>query len=138
MMTKNDPNEEVSSFEIFEKSKIYSQGAIMGFSVVFTTIFGGVLLMQNLKEAGKKKEAYTVLIASIVYTLVVILLTNIIAQPNSSMSFALNIGGGALLSKYFFAKHFPDKDKYESKPIWKPLVISIIITIPFVLALIYA
>jgi len=41
--------------------RIYSMKAIIAFSLIFSSIFGAVLLMQNLKDIGKKKEAKIVL-----------------------------------------------------------------------------
>jgi hypothetical protein len=117
--------------------KIYSKQAIRVFSILFTTIFGGVLLMQNLKDIGKKKEANMILIFSIVYTAISIYVVNIPEKPNSSLTFLCNIIGSAILSDYFFQKYFRSGENFVKKKIWKPLIISILITIPFVLALVY-
>ncbi len=118
--------------------KIYSKRVIWGFSIFFSSIFGGVLLMQNLKDIGKKKEAYMILILSIVYTVLTIYIVNIPEKTNSSLTLLCNAIGGLILSRYFFTKYFPIEDKYEKKKIWKPLIISIIIMIPFVFAMIYS
>ena len=116
---------------------IYSEKAIWGFSIFFTTIFGGVLLMQNLRDIGKKKEASLVLILSCVYTALTIFLINLFDRPNTSITFLFNAAGGLVLTKNFFVKYFPNEHKYQKKKIWKPLIISIIILIPFVWAAIY-
>jgi len=50
--------------------EIYSKMAIRGFSIFFSTIFGGVLLFINLKNAGYKSAAYKVLAFAIGYTCV--------------------------------------------------------------------
>jgi hypothetical protein len=131
------PDENLS-YEPENNPKIYSKRAIMGFSVFFSAIFGAVLLMQNLRDIGKKKEANVILLLSILYTAISIYIVNIPEKPTSSLSFLCNIIGGAVLSEYFYQNHFPEDEKYEKKKIWKPLIISIIITIPFFLALIYS
>lgn len=118
--------------------KIYSERVIMVFSVLFSTIFGAVLLMQNLFEIGKKRLAYYILGGSILYTLLTIFLVNIPDEPKSSYSIVLNTIGGAILVHVFQKRNFIDESKYEKKKFWKPLIISIIITIPFILAMIYA
>jgi hypothetical protein len=132
--------EETSAFEIFENAapKIYSKQAIFGFCIVFTSIFGGVLLMQNLRDIGKKKEANLVLLLSILYTALVAIAANTIAVNNSSVTWVLNAVGGAVLSEYFYKKYFPADSDYPKKTIWKPLIISLIIVVPFILAAIYA
>ncbi len=118
--------------------KIYSKRAIRGFSIFFTSIFGGVLLMQNLIDIGKKKEATHILILSIIFTALTITVVNISGKPQSSLTLLCNIIGGYILSDFFYKRYFPDDEKYEKKKIWRPLIISIFITIPFVLAAIYS
>lgn len=117
--------------------KIYSKKAIWAFSIFFSAIFGGVLLMQNLKDIDKRKEAYMVLLFSIVFTVSVIYIVNIPERPQTSLTYLCNMVGGLILSEYFFKKHFTNDKSYPKKKIWKPLIISILITIPFILALIY-
>ena len=117
--------------------KIYSKKAIWFFSMLFAPIFGGILLRQNLIDNRRKKEANIVLLASIVFTGLTIVIVNSMEQKTSSLTYLLNMGWGAILSEYFFRKYFPN-DNYEYKKIWKALVISIAITIPFLLTMIYA
>jgi hypothetical protein len=62
---------------------------------------------------------------------------NLLPQPNSGLTIGLNAGGALILTKLFWDKYVGKETKFRTKPIWKPLVISILITIPFVLALIY-
>jgi len=119
-----------------KKVRIYSMKAILGFSVFFTTIFGGVLLMQNLLNIQKKKEAYTALLVSVIITVVSIGILNLIPKTNTAFTFGINYLGGFILTQFFHKKHFPDESLYEIKKIRKALIISIIITIPFVAALI--
>jgi purine-cytosine permease-like protein len=54
-----------------------------------------------------------------------------------SFAYFLNMIGGIILSEYFFKKNFPN-DNYEYKKIWKALLISIAVTVPFLLAMIFA
>ncbi len=123
-----------------EKSnfKIYSKGAIYGFSIFFSTVFGGVLLMQNLKDLGKKKEANLVLGISLLYTAISIVIINLLPSTVSNPSLFLNLIGGGILSYFFLPKYIPNFESFSKKAIWKPLIISLLISIPFVLALIYS
>ncbi|WP_227413214.1 hypothetical protein [Chryseobacterium culicis] len=89
--------------------KIYSKKAILGFSICFSTLFGGVLLYQNLIEVNKKKEAYTVLAISILLTIITGVIVNIPEEPKSSLAYLSGLGGGCLLSYYFMPKYFPDE-----------------------------
>ncbi len=76
------------------------------------------------------------MIYSVAFTIIIVLVLNNIDNPPRSLTYLINIIGGAILSEYFFRKYFPDEN-YESKNIWKALVISIAISIPLVLAMIY-
>lgn len=107
--------------------KIYSKKAILGFSIFLSTLFGGVLLFQNLLNVNKKKEAYTVLGISIVITILTAVIVNIPEKPISALAYVCGLAGGMLLSDYFVPKYFPNETEYPKKPIWKPLIIGIII-----------
>lgn len=120
------------------KPKIYSHRAIWGFSIFFSPIFGSILLMQNLKAIDRKKDANKILTISIIYTIITYIVVNIPEKSISSLTMAFNFAGGFVLSEYYFKLHFPNPEIYSKKKIWKPLIISIIITIPFILALIYS
>lgn len=134
-------NATMEQMEIIDETaypKIYSSKAIWGFSIIFSSIFGGVLLMQNLKDTGRKKEGNLILLYSIIFTIVTIYIVNLPEKPISNAAFLCNMVGGGILSYYFQKKYFPNEESYEKKTIWKPLIISIVITIPFIWALIYS
>jgi hypothetical protein len=137
-MNDNRKTQEGLTDETGIQPKIYSKRAIWGFSFFFSTIFGAVLLMQNLRGIGKKKESYIVLFLSILYTTLTIYIVNIPEEPKTSLTYLCNIVGGVILTEYVYTKYFSDDQNIEKKKIWKPLIISILITIPFVLALIYS
>src|SRR5437868_1825558 len=115
------------------KIKIYSKKTIFGFSVVFAPIFGGVLLRQNLLDTGNKKAGNMVLLYSIVFTALTYLIVSSLEMKSRSLTYLLNIGWSAILTEYFYKKYFP-VENHEYKKIWKPLIISILILIPLVLA----
>jgi len=118
--------------------KIYSKKAILGFSIFFSTLFGGVLLYKNLIEAKKKTEAYIVLGVSILLTFIAIFLGTLQENPKSSYAYLCGLIGGSILAYYFFPKYFPNEEQYEKKPIWIPLIIGIAITAAFVALIIFS
>ncbi|HNR19350.1 MAG TPA: hypothetical protein PKN75_12040 [Bacteroidia bacterium] len=138
MENESTPLDEGVSSAPESKPKIYSKMAIMGFSVFMSPIFGGVLLMQNLKYIGNKKAAYLILVVSVLLLLATIIIVGNSEKKTSSLTWLCNLIGGAILSEYFFKKYFSNGDEYEKKKIWKPLIISILIAIPLVLATIYS
>jgi hypothetical protein len=131
---------------------IYSKRAIFGFSI-FSFLFAGVLLVLNLWAAGYKKAISQVLLFLVLFYLLYI---NVIrysgikidtellkkASSGATLTFgqllpmmelmgliiALNIIGGLILTRYFFKKYFPDDDYYP-KPIWRPLIIYILLSL---------
>jgi hypothetical protein len=131
-----DENHNPSALE--SQPEIYSKRAIWGFAVFFATIFGGVLLMQNLKAVGKRKEANQVLLFSILFTVASVVIVNTIPARIPALNYILNFTGAGILIEFYFKKYFPATYEYRLKKIWKPLVISFLIIIPFLLAAIYA
>lgn len=117
--------------------KIYSKKAILGFSIFLSSLFGGVLLYQNLIDDGKKKKAYIVLGISILLTAVTIFIGSFQENPKSSLGYLSGLLGGCLFSYYFVPKYFPNEDQYPKKQIWKPLIIGLIIVGVYVTIILY-
>ena len=115
-----------SPFEELEVPLLYSKNAILGFTIFFSTIFGAVLLMQNLKEMNKPKVRNQVLIFGILYTICSTILLNYL--PKSFFTtLILNIIGYTVLSEYFWNTHLGKNLVHKNKQIWKILGISILI-----------
>ena len=117
--------------------KIYSKKAVLGFSIFMSTLFGGILLYQNLIDINKKKEAYIVLGISIAITILTGIVVNIPENPKSSLAYLCGLGGGSLLAYYFVPKYFPNEEQYPKKAIWKPLIIAVIIVAILLALIIY-
>ena len=134
-----EEGEDVGSKDLNQPSttKIYSKKAIFGFSTFFSPVFGGFLLRQNLIDSNRRKEANIALLVSIFLTAFTMLIMNGFHIKGGSFAYFLNMIGGIILSEYFFKKNFPN-DNYEYKKIWKALLISIAVTAPFLLAMIFA
>lgn len=113
---------------------LYSKGAIRVFSLVFSTVFGAALLSSNVKN---NKRKWLVMGFGVLYTALTIVIVNSIPS-NTFWVILLNTAGGLGLTSTFWDKFVGKETKYRSKPIWKPLIISIAITIPFILAIIYS
>lgn len=120
------------------KPPIYSKGAIYGFSIFFSSIFGGVLLMQNLRDVGNHKEGNKILLLSGLYTILCIVILGTFPSKSSTFPLIFNIVGGLILSEYFYRQYFPDSNDYPKKTIWKALLISILISLPLVFFAIYS
>lgn len=116
-----------NKFEEFEKPILYSKRSIQGFTIFFSTIFGAVLLMNNLKELNKPKARVEVLVFGIVYTLASTIILNYLPK-NFFLGIIFNLIGYAILIEYFWNKNLGKDLKYTKKQIWVPLIISLAIT----------
>ena len=105
---------------------LYSKKAIQGFTIFFTTIFGAVLLMHNLKEMNKLKARNQVLIFGIAFTILSAMLLNYL--PKMFLTTLLfNLIGYAVLIEFFWKNNIDKELEFTKKEVWKPLTISIII-----------
>lgn len=116
---------------------IYSKKAVWVFAVLFSTLFGGVLLMQNLLDIGKKRVAYIVLAISVAYTIFCVVILNSIETRSSTLSYVFGFIGGGFLSEYYFRKYFKDEAQYPKKKLWKPAIIGIILIAIILLCVIF-
>jgi len=121
----------------FDKPPIYSRNAVRGFAIFFSAIFGGVLLMQNLNSIGKPGEGRIAIGISIVITICEIALGMLIGQTTSSVGIILSVVGATVLSEFVYKKYIPNELDYSKKPIWKPLIVGLIIFVPLVALVIY-
>tara|TARA_R110000765_G_scaffold250297_1_gene351841 strand:+ start:864 stop:1487 length:624 start_codon:yes stop_codon:yes gene_type:complete len=124
--TKETQEKNESPFEELVLPVLYSKKAIQGFTIFFTTIFGAVLLMRNLKEMNKPKAGIQVLVFGIVYTLFSIILLNYLPKM-FFITLIFNLIGYAVLSEFFWNKNLGKELAYNKKKIWKPLFISTLI-----------
>jgi mRNA-degrading endonuclease RelE of RelBE toxin-antitoxin system len=131
------PFEEVPGAPPPDKPKLYSKRVIRVFSILFSTLAGGILLRQNLKDVGNERQGNYALIFSILFTMLIIVVVNhfFLKQAGIAAIFC-NVIGSAVLNEYFYQKYIPDMDSYEKKPFWKPLIIWMVIVIAFVFILI--
>lgn len=130
-LQENDDYTEDPQAEDNYDIEIYSKRAIWGFSIFFSTIFGGVLLMLNLRSAGYKQAANLVLLFSLLYTIIGSIVISYIGLQTSGAAIIFNGIGAAILTEYFFNKYFPENDYYP-KSIMKPLAISLLICLVIV------
>lgn len=117
--------------------RLYTKQAILGFSIFFSPLFGGFLLMQNLNQLGNRKGKMQILLFCLLYTVAVITAVNLITKPDSSITLLLNCLGAGWLLYFWWPKFISPELEYRPKAIWKALAVSFMIVIPFVLAVLY-
>lgn len=132
----SENQQEVSSESRKELPRLYSKNVIWAFSILFSTIFGTVILMSNLKAIGEKSGRLQVLIFGIVFTLGTAITIGMNPEA-TNFSLPLNILGGVILNEYFWNRYIGRETEFEKKKWHKPAIISILISLPFVLALLF-
>lgn len=146
-----DENKE-ESYKEDDYVDIYSKRAIFWFSL-FNFIFGGVLLIINLYNAGQKRAIPPVIAfmavffygsnLAVAYSGInlkfVVDALNVASkggQPTpeqfkailllAGLNIVIGIMGALVLTQYFFKKSFPDNDYYP-KPVLQPILIMILL-----------
>jgi hypothetical protein len=118
----------VASIEELAIPTLYSKRAIQGFTIFFSTLFGAVLLMSNLKKLNKPRARMEVFVFGIGYTFLTILLLNYLPKT-FFLTMVFNLIGYAVLVEYYWNKNLGKELKYQKKQISKPLIISFSILI---------
>ena len=129
-------NTETTSKTSEDLPRLYSKRLILVFSGLFSILFGAVLLLSNLKRAGEKKGMYQVLLFVFIYV-VGIIFTIQSMESASNWSVPLNILGALILNEYFWNRYIGKTTAYEKKSWIKPAIISMCISVPAFLALVY-
>ena len=125
---KDDLEDDESPFEELVLPILYSKKAIQGFSILFSTIFGVVLLMSNLKAMNKPKARVEVLVFGIAYSIFTVILLNYLPKM-FFITLLFNIIGYAVLTEYYWNRNLGKDLQYRKKEVWKPLIISISIIV---------
>lgn len=107
--------------------KFYSKFAIGGWTLLFTPLFGCILFSYNLREVGKLKESRLILIAGFIWPILINFITKPILSNALLQMIVSNIIGSALLTFYCWDKYLIDFQNYETRKIWKPVVIMFLI-----------
>lgn len=129
-------NREEESEVDTDAPELYSKRVITLFSALFSTIFGAVLLMKNMKETDNPKGKQQVLIFGILYTIGCLFIINML-DTSTNLAILFNLAGAGILNEFFWNKFIGKELSYHKKSWIKPAIISMLIMIPFIFALIY-
>ncbi|MBQ0910029.1 hypothetical protein KBJ98_15055 [Flavobacterium sp. F-328] len=84
-----------------------------------------------------EKEAKKILKTSIILTIIPFFIAWLMEKEVSTYTLLTNIIGGLVLSEFYFGLYISKEQIFEKKKIWKPLLISLLITIPLIASAIY-
>ena len=114
--------------------EFYSQKAIYIFSILFSVLFGSVMLAHNLYKI--KKPFVWAILFGLMYSLIAIYFLEKY-RGNLPGTFIANSLGAVVLYQLFWNKWIGKQTKYRTKPIWVPLIIAMIISIPLIIVVFY-
>ncbi|MFN0276830.1 MAG: hypothetical protein ACKVPJ_13870, partial [Chitinophagales bacterium] len=109
-------------------SSLYSRTAILGFSLFFSTLTGGILLAINASKVNKK-AVIPIIVFALLFTAMQIYASFKI-PAESFLSFVIPVAGALLLSDVLWNYYIGKTLKYEKRSIAIPLVIVLIISLP--------
>lgn len=112
---------------------LYSQNAIYLFSVLICVLFGSYMLAVNCGEVGKRK--WPVILFGIIYTILSVVVIGYF-EKHIFNAYTCNILGVIIMYQFFWKRYIGDETKYKAKSVTKPLIIALIIFIPYILFLI--
>lgn len=126
---EKERQDELENERVLRLPELYSLNAIVTLSCFFTAICGAFLMSYNFKKLGNFKKSKEVLVFGFVYALSFIALISLI--DNLIIKFVLQIGaliGGYIITVYF-EKDYPEDLEHRIKPLWKALIVSIIVSL---------
>ncbi len=129
-----EPEPEIESMSKAEMPKgplpvLFSQTAILAFTIFFSPLFGGVLLALNIKTV-KKPGMWQVVSLSLLFTAISGFVTYYLLPPGSFFAILIPIVFALLMSELIWTRFIGKKVDYERKSIAIPLIIALLITIP--------
>lgn len=109
---------------------LYPKWSIWVISVLFTPLFGGIMMAMNFKRAEKPKQVTIVLAFSVIFTIVAFLSADFIQSQSGTprnWTNLMNIMGAVVLNQYFWKVQIGETFKYRKRSPLVPFIISIAI-----------
>ncbi len=110
--------------------KLFSQSAILGFSLFFSPISAGILLAMNMKRL-QRKGIIQVIVFAIVFTLFQGYVSMRL-QQGSIITLLINVAGALIMSELMWKQFIGKRIPYQRRSIIIPLLIAIAIVAPLV------
>ncbi|RYE19718.1 MAG: hypothetical protein EOP51_19335 [Sphingobacteriales bacterium] len=108
-----------------EEPKLYSQVAVIGFTIFATVIAGGILMSNNLKQLGNEKGRKLIVLFTVAW-FAIEMMVSLAFGVSSVLSIGFNIGSSLVFGLFFWPRYI-GPIAYTSKSILKPLAIWILV-----------
>jgi len=108
---------------------LYSRFSVRLFAILFSTLFGGILISINLKRLEKRREILFVLGFSLLYSYLVFYASTIYPRNATTITLIMNLVGSLLLEEIFWKRYIGKHFKFRKQSIGGALLIGIGISV---------
>ena len=108
----------------FKAPKLYSRYAIRFFAIIFSTLFGGILLAINFNRLGKKREIAFVVVFSLLYSILVYRVTVLKPENAATITLIMNLLGSLILEEFFWKRYIGRHFKFRKQAITGALMVG--------------
>ncbi|QOR75352.1 MAG: hypothetical protein IMW88_08280 [Thermoflavifilum sp.] len=115
-----------------EMPALYPESALYIISLLFNPFFASILLALNCQRTGKREGVLVALSFGFVYMILTLLIISLL-KLNIYITLIFNVVGALLLHQWLWKKYLGQYEAYQPKPIWGPLLIFLLISVPLLL-----
>lgn len=116
-------SEKIKQVEDPDAPAFYSKRAIYVFSILFSVLFGAILLAINVNKTEKRGNVIWILLYGVSFLAACTLLAQTYTF-NTGFSVIAGIIGAYPLNYFFWGSYIGHHTLYRVKPIWPPLIIG--------------
>jgi hypothetical protein len=106
---------------------LYSKRVLYIFSVLFSTFFGSVLMAMNFYQLKNQKALGLVLGFGFLYAVLTGWL-GMLVNAGNGIGIVFNIGGGMILTEYFWPKYIGAERHFRKRSFWIPLALGLLLS----------
>ena len=129
-------NQDKNTLDNLNISELYSERVIYIFSILFSVLFGSMLMAINIRKAGSRKGMFEMIAFGFLFSVIELCLLSYI-PASSAISLVFSIGGALIINNYFWKKYIGKETEYRKRQIVIPLAIGISISVLFILLVMY-
>ncbi len=118
-----------------EAPYLYSKRAIVVFSILFSVLFGSVMLAINVSKTQNITKALLVVLYGFGFTMVTVMIAENY-NLNTGLSFVFGYVGAYSMDLIFWKNYIGSSTLYRAKPVWIPLIVAFVMAIPLIILMV--
>ncbi len=107
-----------------EAPRLYSRFAIRFFTILFSTLFGAVLLSINLYRLDKQRQIIPLLGFALLYSYLTYYVMNTVQLDPTVMALIFNLTGSLILEEMFWKRNIGRDFRFRRQSLWHALLIA--------------